>query len=76
MQAMGLFKDTHLVKLDLLSNATTIDNALSDIRNKQQGQQNKRMLPHSTITDNEDKNDYEHRMSTSIQTIFRLNFVP
>jgi hypothetical protein len=33
---MELFKDTHLVKLELLSNATTIDNALHYIRNKQQ----------------------------------------
>jgi hypothetical protein len=36
LQAMELFKDTHLVKLELLSNATTIDSALSYIRNKQQ----------------------------------------
>jgi hypothetical protein len=33
---MELFKDTHLVKLELLSNATTIDSALSYIRNRQQ----------------------------------------
>jgi hypothetical protein len=32
LQAMELFKDTHLVKLELLSNATTIDNALHYIR--------------------------------------------
>jgi hypothetical protein len=38
LQAMELFKDTHLVKLELLSNATTIDNALNYIRNKQQQQ--------------------------------------
>ena len=36
LQAMDLFKDTHLVKLGLLSNATTIDNALHYIRTKQQ----------------------------------------
>src|SRR4051812_28427786 len=36
--AMELFKDTHLVKLELLSNAITIGNALSYIRNKQQQQ--------------------------------------
>ena len=39
LQAMELFKDTHLVKLDLLSNATTIDSALHYIRNKQHQQQ-------------------------------------
>jgi predicted transcriptional regulator len=39
LQAMELFKDTHLVKLELLSNASTIDSALSYIRYKQQSQQ-------------------------------------
>ncbi len=39
MQAMDLFKDTHLVKLELLSNATTIDSALNYIRNKQKQSQ-------------------------------------
>ena len=32
---MELFKDTHLTKLELLSNATTIDQALHYIRTKQ-----------------------------------------
>jgi hypothetical protein len=36
LQAMELFKDTHLVKLELLSNATTLDSALNYITNKQQ----------------------------------------
>jgi hypothetical protein len=36
---MELFKDTHLVKLELLSNATAIDSALNYIRSKQQEQQ-------------------------------------
>jgi hypothetical protein len=31
LQAMELFKDTHLVKLELLSNATTIDSAAERI---------------------------------------------
>jgi transcriptional regulator len=35
LQAMEVFKDTHLVKLELPSNATTIDSALNYIRNKQ-----------------------------------------
>ena len=38
LQSLELFKDTHLVKLELLSNATTID-ALNYIRSKQQAQQ-------------------------------------
>jgi hypothetical protein len=47
LQAMELFKDTHLVKLELLSNATTIDSALNYIRNKQQ---QKRLILDSTTT--------------------------
>jgi IS30 family transposase len=39
LHANELFKDTHLVKLELLSNATTIDHALEYIRSKQQSQQ-------------------------------------
>ena len=42
LQAMQLFKYTHLTKLELLSNATTIDSALSYIRNKQLQQQQKK----------------------------------
>jgi hypothetical protein len=56
LQAMELFKDTHLVKLELLSNATTIDSALSYIRNKQQQQQGERqkgLAIDSTITTNQ-----------------------
>jgi hypothetical protein len=41
LHAMELFKDTHLVKLELLSNATTIDHALEYIRSKQPQQQKK-----------------------------------
>jgi transcriptional regulator with XRE-family HTH domain len=44
LQAMELFKDTHLVKLELLSSAMTTDSALHYIRNKQQEQQRKRLL--------------------------------
>ena len=48
LQAMELFKDTHLVKLELLSNATTIDSALNYIRDKQQQQSQKQAT--SSIT--------------------------
>jgi hypothetical protein len=44
LQAMELFKDTHLVKLELLSNATTIDSALNYIRSKQQSQQQQQQI--------------------------------
>ncbi len=40
LQAMELFKDTHLVKLELLSNASTIDSALNYIRNKNNSNKN------------------------------------
>jgi predicted transcriptional regulator len=51
LQAMELFKNTHLVKLELLSNATTIDSALNYIRDKQQ-EQHKRLVLDSTSNDN------------------------
>src|SRR5437764_775355 len=55
LQAMELFKDTHLVKLELLSNATTIDCALNYIRSKQhQEQQNKHLSLDSTSGDDND----------------------
>jgi DNA-binding CsgD family transcriptional regulator len=36
LQALSLFKDTHLQKLELLSNSTTIEQALQFIKSKQQ----------------------------------------
>ena len=56
LQAMELFKDTHLLKLELLSNATTIDSALNYIRNKQQQQeQQKKLASDLAIDDNNDQ---------------------
>ena len=55
LQAMELFKDTHLVKLELLSNATTIDSALNYIRNRQQQEQHNRLA--SEIDDNNNNDD-------------------
>ena len=43
LHVMELFKDTHLTKLELLSNATTIDSALEFIRSKQQEQHKKHL---------------------------------
>jgi hypothetical protein len=56
LAAMELFKDTHLVKLELLSNATTIDHALEYIRSKQQQQQKKA---------NEDTSDSNSQLNAS-----------
>jgi hypothetical protein len=51
---MELFKDTHLVKLELLSNATTIDSALNYIRSKQQEQQHSKKHLSLDSTDDSD----------------------
>ena len=55
---MELFKDTHLVKLDLLSSATTIDSALNYIRNKQQQEE---LALDSTSVNNEDNDQPSHK---------------
>jgi hypothetical protein len=72
---MELFKYTHLVKLELLSNATTIDSALHYIRNKQQQeQQQKRLALDSTntaITSTSDNNNNDNgQLAIGRQTIF------
>jgi hypothetical protein len=72
LQAMELFKDTHLIKLELLSNATTIDSALNYIKNKQQQQQKKLELD-STSNDNDNDDDDDGGQSakeTGRQTVF------
>jgi hypothetical protein len=75
LHAMELFKDTHVVKLELLSNATTIDNALNYIRNKQQAQQqNKRLsLDSDSATAGNDENsskDDDGQLTEGRQTVF------
>jgi hypothetical protein len=70
---MELFKDIHLVKLELLSNATTIDSALNYIRSKQQEQQKKHLSLNSTSGDDDNNNDSDDnsRLTRSgRQTIF------
>ena len=67
LQAMQLFKDTHLVKLELLSNATTTDSALSYIRNKQQ-QSKSRQETHLDSPDDEQQNQIA--TDTGKQTVF------
>jgi hypothetical protein len=71
LQAMELFKDTHLVKLELLSNATTIDSALNYIRNKQQEQRRNRLGLDSTIDDDDNSsNDGQLTITSGRQTVF------
>jgi hypothetical protein len=57
LQAMELFKDTHLVKLELLSNATTIDSALNYIRNKQEQQHDHQKKAEDLDSTDEDEGD-------------------
>jgi len=57
LQAMELFKDTHLVKLNLLSNATTIDCALNYIRSKQQQTQQQHKKLSSELAGDDNDND-------------------
>jgi hypothetical protein len=69
---MEVFKDTHLVKLELLSNATTIDSALHYIGNKQQ-EQNKRLSLNSATAgskDNNNNNSDDSQLSAGRQTVF------
>jgi hypothetical protein len=68
LHAMELFKDTHLVKLELLSNATTIDSALHYIRNMQQ-QQKKHEAMDST-DDNDSGDDSHLSKEEGKQTVF------
>jgi hypothetical protein len=56
LAAMELFKDTHITKLELLSNSTTIDSALNFIRSKQsqpQSQHKKHLTEDSTNNDDD-----------------------
>ena len=66
---MELFKDTHLVKLDLLSNATTIDCALNYIRSKQQ-EQHKRERVALDSHSNNDNGSADELTKAGRQTVF------
>jgi hypothetical protein len=68
LQAMELFKDTHLVKLELLSNATTVDSALNYIRTKQHEQHKKLGL--ASNTDDNINSDDSNQLTTGRQTVF------
>jgi hypothetical protein len=68
LQAMELFKDTHLVKLELLSNATTIDSALNFIRTKQSQQEQKK--EHESNLDSQSDDDSGEQLTTGTQTVF------
>ena len=73
---MELFKYTHLVKLELLYNATTIDGALNYVRNKQQEQRKKKRLAIDSVTDSNDddsisiSNDDGQPVTSGRQTVF------
>jgi hypothetical protein len=68
LQAMELFKDTHLVKLELLSNATTIDNALNYIRSKQQQHASKSVTQKNELE--QQRSNDEQIADTGKQSVF------
>jgi transcriptional regulator len=68
LQAMELFKDTHLVKLELLSNATTMDSALNYIRSKQE--QSKKYLSLDSTNDESTDSKDNSQIATGRQTVF------
>jgi transposase len=70
LQAMELFKDTHLTKLKLLSNATTIDQALHYIKNKREQQQQKRLVSDLAIDDDNNDDNNDQLTTRGRQTIF------
>ena len=71
LQAMQLFKDTHLVKLELLSNATTIDSALNFIRSKQQQQRStKESQQQQSDSDNDEQLTTTSTTDTGKQSVF------
>jgi hypothetical protein len=69
LQAMQLFKDTHLVKLELLSNATTIDSALNFIRSKQ-SQQSKDSQQEQSDSDGDEQLTTTSTTDTGKQSVF------
>ena len=81
LQAMELFKDTHLVKLELLSNATTIDSALNYIKSKQQEQHKRLALdPNSNDDNNNGKGqlttaNYRETNSILVSANLTLNYI-
>ena len=70
LQAMELFKDTHLVKLELLSNATTIDSALNYIRSKQHQGEQHQQKKHLAMDSNNDDDSSDSQIATGRQTVF------
>ena len=75
LQAMELFKGTHLIKLELLSNATTIDSALNYIRSKQQQKEEQHQKKHLALDsteddDSSDSHDNSQATATGRQTVF------
>ena len=72
LHAMEVFKDTHVLKLELLSNATTIDHALEYIRTKQSQQREKRKSQPLTHLDstNDDINATATATGSGRQSVF------
>ena len=66
---MQLFKDTHLTKLELLSDATTIDSALNFIKSKQSQQEKESSQKTSdSVNDDDDSNNSQITAATTTTT--------
>jgi hypothetical protein len=51
---MELYKDTHMQKIALLSDATTIDSALNYVKSKRQQQQQQQQKKHLALDSTDD----------------------
>jgi hypothetical protein len=65
-----LFKDTHITKLELLSNATTIDSALNFIRSKQQQQRSTKESQQQQSDSDNDEQQLRLATDTGKQAVF------
>ena len=72
LQAMQMYRDTHQLKLELLSNATTIDSALHYIRSKQSQQQEQQFSTQGTKFDDSDSSSDSQTITTAAgkQSVF------
>jgi hypothetical protein len=65
-----LFKDTHITKLEILSNATTIDSALNFIRSKQQQQRSTKESQQQQSDSDNDEQQLRLATDTGKQAVF------
>jgi hypothetical protein len=67
LQAMQLFRDTHITRLELLGNAQTIDSAIEFIKSKQPDKSKATQKANDSTSDDTGNN---HSDSKEIQSVF------